>query len=201
MGNLFASAPRVGYIGGQRSSRGFSLIEVLVSAFVLALGVIGALGMQMSALQTARQSAFHAEAMHFATEVADQMRASALGGPTPEPDNPYLQIDHTAGQAPERNAMTCYRVTANCDLFEMAAFEVAEWLARVDTALPDARVRICRDDSPWNGATGAFEWDCASAATRSPSVVIKIGWRDAGETMAQARQGAPRIVLPVAMLP
>ena len=51
------------------TEHGFSLIEVLISVFVLAVGVIGAAGMQLTALRTTQQSVFQTKALHLATEM------------------------------------------------------------------------------------------------------------------------------------
>jgi len=54
---------------------GFSLIEVLIAVFVLALGVIGVAGMQLTAMRTSQQSAFQTTAVELPAEMADKMRA------------------------------------------------------------------------------------------------------------------------------
>src|SRR5690606_15894095 len=59
----------------ENGENGFSLIEVLVAVFVLAVGVIGAAGMQLAALRTTQQSSFQTRALHLAAEMADYMRA------------------------------------------------------------------------------------------------------------------------------
>ncbi|MFD2273251.1 type IV pilus modification protein PilV [Undibacterium arcticum] len=55
-----------------RQQGGFTLIEVLISVFVLALGVIGAAGMQLVAMRTGQQSGAQSLAVQLATEMADK---------------------------------------------------------------------------------------------------------------------------------
>jgi prepilin-type N-terminal cleavage/methylation domain-containing protein len=57
-------------------AKGFSLVEVLIAVFVLALGVIGAAGLQLAAVRTSQQSGYQTIAVELANELADKMRSS-----------------------------------------------------------------------------------------------------------------------------
>src|SRR5690606_29049477 len=78
------------------TENGFSLIEVLVAVFVLAVGVIGAAGMQLAALRTSQQSSFQTRALHLAAEMADVMRANVGQMKRADAANPYLHVDYRA---------------------------------------------------------------------------------------------------------
>ena len=155
---------------------GFSLIEVLVSILVLALGVIGAAGMQITAMRTTQQSGFQTLALQLAAEMADKMRAN--DNPMKKGRaNPFLSVNYasaTEGE-PEAPGKLCY--TSECDAEELAAFEVYEWKKRVKTALPGGRVLICRDAAPWDSAKNTLTWDCNAGNGESAPLVIKIGWQ------------------------
>ena len=56
--------------------QGFSLIEVLIAIFVVALGVIGAAGLQLTSIRTSQQSSFKSVAVQLANELADKMRSN-----------------------------------------------------------------------------------------------------------------------------
>jgi len=176
----------------RNSKSGFSLIEILVSAFVLAFGVIGAIGMQLSALRTTQQSILQTQALHLAVDMADRMRASLPYMRMPEADNPYLRVDFQSGQQVSNAGLDCH---AGCDPLQMARSDIAEWLLRLDRSLPDARVRICRDARQ---GTAGIGWNCEAGAGLAP-VVIKIGWRDKDGTTAE--NAAPRLNLLVASFP
>src|SRR2546427_10175686 len=64
------------YAMSKSQQTGFTLIEVLISVLVLALGVIGAAGMQLVAMRTGQQSGAQSLAVQPATEMADKMRAN-----------------------------------------------------------------------------------------------------------------------------
>src|SRR3954468_11288154 len=91
---------------------GFSLIEVLVSVLVLAIGVIGAAGMQLTALRTSQQSAFQTAALELAADMADKMRAN--DSQMRRTDNYYLSVDFRSGEngAPAAPSAMCYSAGA-----------------------------------------------------------------------------------------
>jgi type IV pilus assembly protein PilV len=158
---------------------GFSLIEVLISVFVLTAGIIGAAGMHLTALRTTQQSVFHSNALHFAVELADGMRANIDRMHLPDKDNPYLRVDHqSAASSSSETRPDCHAQSASCNDVELAQSDIDEWLNRIDSTLPGGRVRICRDSAPWNAAAQAFGWDCSAGASGAAPVVIKIGWTD-----------------------
>src|ERR1700693_5841112 len=161
------------------TENGFSLVEVLISVFVLTVGVIGAAGMQLTALRTAQQSAFQTRALHLATEMADQIRANAAQMRLEDGANPYLRVDYQSSSATTRRQpeLSCYGADAHCDAEQLARFDIDGWLKRIDAELPSGRVRICRDSMPWNAVDQHFNWNCvpSSRTASAASVVIKIG--------------------------
>jgi type IV pilus assembly protein PilV len=179
---------------------GFTLTEILISVFVLALGVIGAAGMQLSALRTTQQSAFHTSALELAADMADKMRANTAA--MKQPDNPYLKVDYQSvvdngGDAGPH----CYGVGANCDPQQLAEFDIREWKKRIKASLPDGRAVICRDAAPWNDKARELSWTCSAATVNTGSLVIKIGWQsknpDGSLIRDEGKQFAPSVALTV----
>ncbi len=158
---------------------GFSLIEVLISIFVLALGVIGAAGMQLVAMRTSQQSSLQSVAVQLATEMADKMRANAKQMNQADSANPFVfSHDAAADQAPTAPRTVCYGNIA-CSDAEMASFDIYDWVIRLRTELPSGKVTICRDASPWNTTDGALSWNCSYTASTDNNApfVIKVGWQ------------------------
>lgn len=188
------------------TEHGFSLIGVLISVFVLAVGVIGAAGMQLTALRTTQQSVFQTKALHLATEMADKMRANVTQMQLDDAINPYLRVDYQASLITTSHQSThhCYGTDTYCDSGQLASFDIERWLRRIDSELPGGRVRICRDAEPWNTANRHFNWDCVAANGMASiaSLVIKIGWSDKNHDGKSTGDGgktfAPTIVLTVA---
>jgi type IV pilus assembly protein PilV len=179
----------------KRRQGGFSLIEVLVSVFVLAFGVIGAAGMQLTALRTTQQSTFQTAALQLASEMADRMRANDSQVKLEADHNPFLKVAYPPAdgkhEAPDK---FCY--SKDCSAEELAKFDIYEWEKRVKAALPGGRVVICRDATPWDTAAGAFTWNCDPGTGDSASIVIKLGWRGKGKNpdgspIADERQPFP----------
>ncbi|MGH8806965.1 MAG: type IV pilus modification protein PilV [Noviherbaspirillum sp.] len=157
--------------------KGFSLIEVLVSMLVVALGVIGAAAMQMTALRTSQQSRFQTLAVQLASEMADKMRANDSQMKQGDAANPFLVVDYksvTDGE-PAAPGKLCY--AAACSGGDLAAFDIYEWKKRVKAVLPGGRVLICRDSAPWDSARNALTWNCSAGTEGSASLVIKLGWQ------------------------
>ncbi|WP_151637335.1 type IV pilus modification protein PilV [Noviherbaspirillum aerium] len=157
------------------AAKGFSLIEVLVAIFVLALGVIGAAGMQLAALRSTTQSAFQSVAVQLAGELADKMRANAASAKLKTADNLYLGIDfQNVSESDSSLSKFCYADTCNSQ--ELAQFDIHLWQRKLAAVLPGARALVCRDAEPWSASAQAFTWDCDSRGGTS-SLVIKIGWQ------------------------
>ena len=179
--------------------RGFTLIEVLVAIVVLSFGVLGVVGMQVAALQSNREARNQSVAVALGRELGDMMRSNkdiALLTAA----NPYL-IDFS-GDVPDY-AVNCYTNTCSTTT-QVAEFNVAEWLARVQAALPGARVVVCYDAAPYHTTSGRPQWGC-TAGTGAPAVV-KIGWtqkklNSSEPTLDLANNGAdsarPIVVLPL----
>ena len=163
------------------TQNGFTLAEVLVSVLVLAAGIIGTAGMQLTALRTSQQTAFQTAAIQLTAEIADKMRANSGRFNLADEANPFLNLDYSSSVDPlPQLATACH--TTSCSAEELAYFEIHEWKSRIRTALPGGRIRICRDAQPWDTGAGSFRWRCMvpSASTGTSSLVIKIGWHGKG---------------------
>jgi type IV pilus assembly protein PilV len=183
--------------------RGFSLTEVLVSIFVLAIGIVGAAGMQLTALRTSQQSAFQTTALELAVEMADRMRANDRAMRSRDGGNPFLGLDYSTKMEPIAPPMLCYGRSASCDAAQMARFDLYEWERRLKAALPTARAVVCRDASPWDSAARGYKWRCDAAGANADGapLTVKIGWQgknpDGSPVQDDSKQFPPAVVLVV----
>lgn len=169
---------------------GFTLIEVLVALFVVALGIGGAAALQTLAVRAARDAAHLSDATRLARSLAERMRANPRALALSDDADPYLTLDvDTASPGSSASASSCY-ADANCDADALARFDVAEVAAAL-ADLPGGRIRVCRD-AVQSDAAGLPAWTCDGAS--GAPLVAKVGWRMHGET----RTGAPLVVLPLA---
>jgi type IV pilus assembly protein PilV len=161
---------------------GFTLPEVLVALFVVALGVAGAAGVQAMAVRAAGEAARLSEGMQLAASLAQRMRANPLAMALPDGANPYLQFDAVAGPGaapPVPVPASCYGA-ANCNPEQLAGFDLGETAAALAGRFPGGHMRVCRDAQEPDAA-GLLAWPCSGDA--AAPVVIKLGWR--------GRPGAP----------
>lgn len=183
-----------------RRATGFTLIEVLVSIVVLSFGLLGMVGLQAASLQANRDARLQSTAVVLARELAEMMRGNKDQALLTTSGNPYLLAGDLSSPLTPPTASYCLSVGQNCgtDRAAVAQAELTDWLARVDDALPGARVNICRDSAPF-GSDGTAVWACTSTNTSDP-ILVKIGWsrpstKTGDTTVNQAAQ--PSIVLPV----
>jgi type IV pilus assembly protein PilV len=171
-----------------RPSRGFSLLEVLISMIILSFGLLGMVGLQAAALQANRQARIQATAGSLAHELAEMMRRNKEVGLLPAADNPYLGHYDPSDALPSTTSY-CLNVarTTAC--------------ASATAELPNAYVKICVDSAPFD-TNGMPRFACTGAGAGA-TTVIKIGWSrlstDRSATGANAiEQGTvPSLVLPV----
>jgi type IV pilus assembly protein PilV len=157
---------------GVAACAGFTLLEVLVALFVVALGVVGAAGVQAMAVRAAGEAARLSDGMQLAASLAQRMRANPVAMALPDAANPYLQFDQEAGAAPE-SASACFGA-ASCSPEALARFDVYETGAALASRFPGGRMRVCRDDQDPDAA-GLLAWSCTGGL--DAPVTIKLGWR------------------------
>lgn len=163
--------------------RGFTLAEVLVALFVVALGMAGAASLQTLALRSGREAARLSDAARLAQSLAGRMRANPAALQLDDGINPYLDLDYDAAAGAPAAGAACYAGAA-CSPAELARFDVAEVADAVASDFPGGRILVCRD-----GAAAAPAWTCDHAA--AAPLMVKLGWRGAGE----AATPAPKLVL------
>lgn len=191
--------------GSQQSCRhaGFTLIEVMVSIVVLAIGVVGVAGMQLNAYRMNQQSAFATSAVQLAQDIAERIRANSRVATLTDADNPYL---FDTGRKIVEPAKTCF-ANQDCSAADIARRDVYEWANLVAApggnrpgGLPGGRGVVCRDASPWETGRG-YRWAC-NGGPAAP-IVVKLGWleKHADGSLVQAsgkeRDDRPWVVIPV----
>ena len=194
----FAWRSRTSSAGAQH---GFTLVGILVAIVVLSFGVLGVVGMQAAALQSNRSARNQSTAVALGRELADIMRGNKdVALATSSSANPYLIANYPTTAAPTITE-NCFTATLGCPTPKAAAqFDMNQWLVRVSAALPQARVVVCFDDSPYDSSTGLPNWDCPT--TPGQTLVVKIGWtQQALSTSAAPVQAAASGSLPTVILP
>lgn len=147
---------------------GFTLVEILVALFVLAVGVIGAAAVQTMAAQTRHLSSQVSAALQLASALAERMAANPTQMALPDNDKVYLQ-----------EAGAPWLCGSACTPAQLAATERDDTAAAVARAFPGGQLRVCRDlpapSSSSSSAPPPLTWACHPAA--GAPLVVKIGWR------------------------
>lgn len=103
----------------RRKQGGFTLIEVLVSALVLSIGLVGVAGLQAFSLKNNQSSFMRSQATSLAYDLADRMRANVASATA----NMYAPAAATV-------EVSC-KTTAGCSPQQMARHDLAEWNAAI----------------------------------------------------------------------
>lgn len=138
---------------------GYTLAEVLVALFVLAVGIIGAAAAQNMAATTRHASALTSAAVQLGHGLAEQMAANPFQLALPDSDNVYLQ-----------QAGAPWLCAGACSPAQLAATERDAAAEAIGRALPGGQLRVCRDT-----LSVPLAWDCAPGP--GAPLVVKIGWR------------------------
>ncbi len=183
-------------IAARSGQAGFSLVEVLIALVILSFGLLGAVGMQVTALQASKEARNQATATTFARELAERMRGNhSVAIKTTAADNPYLLNVTLAPDATIATpAVNCF--TGSCAVAKDAAtWDAAEWQGRVRDALPSPRVKVCYDETPFD-ASGKPRWDCTNTGDVA---VLKMSWtrKNTAGTLEFSSSAVPTVVVPL----
>jgi len=177
----------------RQASTGFSLVEVLVSIAVLSVGLLGSIGMLLTAVRTGKEAATFAAAVNLARDLSEKVRMNPGVAARNDAANTYLVVNWSADSGTGGGSGECAAAAAACDPEGLAAWDMGEWKRRVAKALPGARVSVCFDDNPWNASAGEYAWPCSQSGR---NVVVKLGWVPHADAADAKHGGKPQRELP-----
>jgi type IV pilus assembly protein PilV len=105
-----------------KTSKGFSLVEVLIALIIMSVGMLGIAGLYVQSMQAGRTSMLRHHAVTLAGDIADRIRA-----------NPMAGAAYVATQGTDNG---CDDVGANCGIAEMAAHDIFLWQEQALDFLP-----------------------------------------------------------------
>ena len=152
----------------RHSSKGFTLIEILISVVIMAVGVLGATGLQLRGLDANRATYFRTEATHLANDIVNRMQVN--------PDAAYATIaaasTYVTGTPPVAPT-NC--TTTLCDPDQMAGFDLAQLYCGIrSTDSAGATHAACTT----LGVTGLLPSGTAEISRDANAYTITIGWSD-----------------------
>lgn len=149
------------------STRGFTLVEVLVALIVLAIGLIGVAKLYVVTIQGNASATSRLYAVNLGSDLADRIRANRTGG------SAY------AGAAANNSCSGGALRATLCTSAQMAAHDLYLWQAQIAALMPP-------------GTTGTVAY--VSGGTNLPATyTITLAWREAGT--GQQLSYAVRVVI------
>lgn len=144
----------------RRNQGGFTLIEVLVSALILAIGLVGVAGLQAMSLKNNQSAYMRTQANALAYDFVDRMRTNVAGA--------NAGFYNPADAAAVANCNTAVGCTAQ----EMAQNDFEQWNLELAASLPMGEGFVCIDSTPDDGA-GVATPNCDGAGNL---FAVKLWW-------------------------
>jgi type IV pilus assembly protein PilV len=130
------------------TSRGFSLIEVMVAILIISIGLLGVAKMQALSLSNTGNSRLRALAAVEAGSIASMMQADRgywTTVPAVGADLTATITGATVSQASDgtlSTAQACTGTAANCSVAQMASFDLQNWATDLNTVISSDTVNI-----------------------------------------------------------
>ena len=131
-----------------QSSRGFGLLEVLVTVLILSIGLLGLASMQLKSMQQSSDSYHRSQATLLAYDITERIRANI------DQIAAYQDADTSNIQLGENATTACK--TAACSTSNLADFDLANWKTDVESLLPSGKALISNDGLQY---TITIMWD------------------------------------------
>ena len=160
----------------ERKQTGFSLIEVMIAFFILAIGILGLTSLLTNSVKGNQGAYLRTQAIVAAQDMADRVRAN--------------KSDNYLGAASQNTK--CIDNAGSCTANEMASHDLFEWNQALAATLPLGQGVVCSDDAPNDGASASND-GCEVNATL---YAVKVWWDDNRD--GQVNAADPRVVLSVA---
>jgi type IV pilus assembly protein PilV len=120
-----------------KQQNGFTLIEILVSMVILAIGLLGLAGLQMTSLRHNLSSYHRSQATQLAYDMADRMRVNIINSKLGS-NSVYVKKNPSNAQ----KKAACLRIQTECNPINMAEQDLYDWNQHIIQKLPDGEGKI-----------------------------------------------------------
>ena len=118
-----------------KKNTGFTLIEVLITMVIMAVGMLGLAGLQATTMSNNHDAYLRSQATLLAYDLADRMRANA----TATNAGTYITAANqcTKKSSCSVTATANCKTTTGCSVTQMAQTDVFDWQQNIGNLLPD----------------------------------------------------------------
>lgn len=116
-------------------SRGFTLVEILVTLVVLSIGLLGLAGLQLNGLKSNHSAYLRSQATILTQDIIDRMRVNRISAITGS-------YDISLGDDPTQ--VSCEGPGADCTAASLADSDLSEWKGLLEDSLPSGDGSITR---------------------------------------------------------
>ena len=137
-----------------RKVKGFTLLEILVTLVILAIGLLGVASLQLNALRFSHSAYMRTQASLLAYDMADRMRANRNSIYTTDIGDSYSSVD----------------CSTSCDPIDIRDLDLYEWKQALSQRLPSGDGNII---APTTGAyiyTITIQWNDSRGETDSANI-------------------------------
>lgn len=123
-----------------RSQQGLSMIEVLVALFILAIGIMGQMAMQMTSLASSQSSYYRSQAAAIANDFADRIRLNPDGAADPDPGAPYNYSNAVINEETNHTEPDCH--SAGCEYRDQVLMDIYEIQQSLKARIPSGALSL-----------------------------------------------------------
>ena len=140
--------------------RGFTLIEVLMTVIILAIGLLGLAGLQLSGLRYTHSAYQRSQATILGNDIIDRMRVNRL---VAEAGSYNIAIGATPANA------SCLGTGANCNPATLANADLTEWKQSLAAILPLGDGAVIQNGASF---TITIQWDDSRGAEPAKTLSV-----------------------------
>lgn len=150
------------------------MLEVLIATVILAVGLLGISGLQVTGLRSNHSALMRSQATLLAYDMSDRMRSNAVGVTASNYNQPAATANAACG------------TTAGCSAAAMAQNDMSVWSTNITNTLPTGAGIVCVDSTPADGVSSAAP-ACDGVGS---GYAIKIWWQDSRVSTAALKRFA-----------
>lgn len=155
-------------------SRGFSMLEVLVTLIIIMLGILGLAGMQMLAINSTQIAKTRSLAAILASSLTAEMQANVGYWGSSAADTDVKgdgSIDFTKTSLPGNSTLNAFSdncQSTSCTAAKMAAYDMKKWGVSLATLLPSGTGNVSCNGAVPVVCTIAVQWKEKNVALHNP---------------------------------